>query len=132
MAHQHRFLKHRMIERDTEREPQIVETGMGFFCRNHMHAAQREAAYPLPYNRTERIFCIICVYRRVIVITVAVSVFYVHGLYLFCCGFCFLQNSGYSLLRDPQYKKGLTNALSAKKEKALSLFEMKQQLARSD
>nr|POF11140.1 hypothetical protein CFP56_33221 [Quercus suber] len=120
MAHQHRFLKHRMIERDTEREPQIVETGMGFFCRNHMHAAQREAAYPLPYN------------RRVIVITVAVSVFYVHGLYLFCCGFCFLQNSGYSLLRDPQYKKGLTNALSAKKEKALSLFEMKQQLARSD
>ncbi|XP_065623084.1 uncharacterized protein LOC112023393 isoform X2 [Quercus suber] len=58
MAHQHRFLKHRMIERDTEREPQIVETGMGFFCRNHMHAAQREAAYPLPYN------------RRVIVVTV--------------------------------------------------------------
>nr|XP_023922034.1 uncharacterized protein LOC112033489 isoform X2 [Quercus suber] len=37
MAHQHR-----MIERDTEREPQIVETGIGFFLSEPMHAAQRE------------------------------------------------------------------------------------------
>ena len=45
---------------------------------------------------TEQIlcFCIICAYKWVIVIYVAVSisVLYVHGLYLFCWIFCFLQN----------------------------------------
>ncbi|XP_065624440.1 uncharacterized protein LOC112016847 [Quercus suber] len=50
MAHQHRFLKHRMIERDTEREPQIVETGMGFFfvgttCT--LHKERPHTHYPI-------------------------------------------------------------------------------------
>ena len=41
-----------------------------------------------------RTFCIICAYKGVIVISVAIFVFvlYVHGLYLFCCIFCFPRN----------------------------------------
>ncbi|KAK7857756.1 leucine-rich repeat protein 1 [Quercus suber] len=74
MAHQHRFLKHRMIERDTEREPQIVETGMDLGELNVISVVVSVmlsmgcisvAAYSV-FCRTERIFCIICVYRRIL------------------------------------------------------------------